>query len=693
MWRLVPSVALICWTTAIAAQPAPDVSSRPVARADLGSGGASVSVPEGAGAPPIAQQPFVQPSVLSEFRPRARDPRRMRPLSLAVAAMEDQRWGDALALAQGDGAIALDYVRWVRLRAGAGTQEDLFDFLGRNGDWPGLPYLKENSEHLLVDAPRDFILAFFKDYAPRKGIGALALAGALEEMGDVERTREVVRAAWVTLALEEEEQAAFLNLYGGLIEELHWARLDAGLWKGWTSNPLRMKPLVSSDRWQLAEARMALRAGGAAGDVPEALTDDPGLAFEAFRKLKGAAKRRALLAQSTSAEALGKPEAWASARRPMARDLMRDGQFKAAYQVASQHFTKSGRDFADLEWLSGYLSLKLNEPERALEHFKRFRNDVFTPISLGRAGYWEGRAYEALGKSDAAVAAYTFAAQYQTSFYGLLAAERAGIPFPEALGGIIPQGDWRAASFTASSVHKAAVLLLASGQDWPAERFWTHLAERQDSEQIALMGQMLADLDQPHIQVMLGKRAASAGLEIAAPYYALPSFARQTWPVPNELVLAIARRESEFDPGVISHAGARGLMQLMPGTAQDVSGDLGVPYSKDRLLSDPAYNARLGSEYLRQMAVRYRGNPVLMSVAYNAGPARADRWETRFGNPRSRTVDIVDWIESIPFRETRNYVMRVTESLPVYRARLGREALPVPFSQELKGSGLLLGAP
>ena len=154
------------------------------------------------------------------------------------------------------------------------------------------------------------------------------------------------------------------------------------------------------------------------------------------------------------------------------------------------------------------------------------------------------------------------------------------------------------------------------------------------------------------------------------------------------MALAIARRESEFDPVVVSYAGARGLMQLMPGTAKQVSRGLGLPYSKARLTSDPTYNAKLGSKYLAELAKDFDGNVVMMAAGYNAGPSRPTRWMARNGDPRRGRIDIVDWVEHIPFDETRNYVIRVSESLPVYRARLGKDILPIPFSKELIGSTL-----
>lgn len=203
------------------------------------------------------------------------------------------------------------------------------------------------------------------------------------------------------------------------------------------------------------------------------------------------------------------------------------------------------------------------------------------------------------------------------------------------------------------------------------------------------MGQMLEDLGLPHVQVMLGKRAAQYGHEVHAPYYALHPLAQIQHPVPTELVLSIARRESEFDPGVISPVGARGLMQVMPRTAQEVAGWLDVEYSETKLLTDPTYNAVLGATYLERLAQQFNGNAVMIAAGYNAGPSRPERWMQERGDPRRGDMDIIDWIELIPFTETRNYVMRVTESLPIYRARLGHDPHPVPFSEELKGSTLL----
>ena len=620
-------------------------------------------------------------------------------LARAMEALRAGNWDQAERAAAPDGQIAVDIVRWHRLRAQEGTARGAIDFVARNGDWPGLPFLKRRSEHAFDDAGTADVLRFFEGHEPGTGTGALALARAHLARGDRSAAELQIVLAWRTLQLTSEERAAFLADWGSVLAPHHTARLDNALWRGWTVDAGSMLPLVDGGWRRLAEARLGLRNDANGVDamiaaVPDALSDDPGLAFErmAWRMRKGRLQSAAELMRDRSASAvsLGEPWAWGRDRRRLARDQMRDGNIRSAYQLAANHGLTEGNDFADLEWLSGYLALRfLDRPDLAIRHFQAFEGAVASPISLGRAGYWLGRAFEASGNPTAALAAYKQGARFQTSFYGLLAAERGGVPSDPALAGRETFPDWRTAAYTSTTVYRAALLLLAAGEDALGKRFLTHLAESLDRTQIGQMGQMLGEMNRPHIQVMLGKRAAQYGLEMPGPYFAVhPRVAATRYPVPQELVLAIARRESEFDPGVISPAGARGFMQLMPGTASDVSRDLGMTYDRGRLLSDPVYNTTLGAQYLADMADRYDGNVVMIAAAYNAGPRRPDSWMERFGDPRTGRVDVIDWIEFIPFDETRNYVMRVAESVVVYRARLGKTPHPVPFSAELRGSTL-----
>jgi soluble lytic murein transglycosylase len=630
---------------------------------------------------------------------------RPRPLGWAMSAVRAGNWDNAARIAQRDGAVAKDIVEWHRLRAGLGTYDDVMAFLKRRPDWPGEPYLRMKSEDAVVAHGDAAVLAFFAGRPPQTPIGVLGHATALRNAGRSGEADARLVLAWRTMPMDAVSQALFITAHEALLKLHHAARLDELLWQGDHAGARQMFDLVGDADRALAETRIALQnrqddVNKLINALPARMGGDAGLQKDRFewriRKGFEDSAKDLLLSQSISADALGQPEAWANRRRALARDEMRNGNPKRAYQIASQHFLESGSNFADLEWLSGYIALRfLNNPKRALTHFKAHDGAVESPISQGRAGYWQGRALQAMGDAEGAAKAYAQGAKFQSSFYGLLAAERGGLPFDLTLAGEKPTQDWRNSALARAPLFQAGMLLQASGELSLAERFWTHLAEQLIQDDAALLGQAAIDMKQPHLAVMIGKRVAQRGITIAAPYYPLHPAIKLDLNMAPEMVLAIARRESEFDPVVQSHVGARGLMQLMPGTADDVARDLGISdlHTTDRLTADPDHNARLGSEYLSQMAKRFNGNVVMMSAAYNAGPTRPARWMDTYGDPREGDIDIVDWIEMIPFRETQNYVMRVTESLPVYRARLGKDPLPRPFTEELIGSTLLSFTP
>lgn len=617
-------------------------------------------------------------------------------LRAAVNAAGAADWAQVTELrGQLENQVSRDVVDWMRLRGRQGSLSECIGFLKRNADYPGLPLLRQRCEYTIArSANAADVLALFDGHLPRTGVGSLRYAAALIQTGrGVEGAAELKRG-WLTFNMSQDEHDAFVTRNGATIADLHEQRMDMLLWRGNDTAARRMMDLVSDDWKKLAEARIGLRnrvegVNKLIARVPSALKGDPGLAFERFlwRARKGIDDRAVelMLERSTSAEALGVPAEWANRRRSLARQFMRDRQHKTAYRIASTHFLESGSDFADLEWLSGFIALrKLNDPKTALGHFERFKGAVETPISLGRAGYWLGRAYAAAGDEAAAQQAYAEGAKYQSSFYGQLAAQRAGIGADPAMSGAEVVPDWREGAFVSSPVFAAAILLQAANQRSLAERFLVHLAETQSREGVAQLAEFALDLREPHIALMLSKQGARMGFELFKTYFPLGFPADVSHSVPPEFALSIARRESEFDPVVVSGAGARGLMQLMPGTAKDMSRKLGVEYSFSGLLSDPSYNARLGTAYLEEMSARYKGNPVLMSIAYNAGPSRADGWRKQYGDPRAEKVDIVDWIEGLPFRETRNYVMRVTESFAPYRARLSGKIAPPGLLEELK---------
>ncbi len=627
-----------------------------------------------------------------------------QPLASALAAMRSGNWENAATIAQRAGPEAVELIEWHRLRAGRGRAHEVLAFLERNPDWPGLALLRRRSEEAFVTASDEDVLTFFEGQTPQTGTGVLRYAAALKAAGRNGEAEAGLVLGWHTLELSRLEHDVFIEMHAPLLAPHHAARLDMVLWRGLSGDAERMLPLVSADRQALAKARLALKAqrdgvNGLIDAVPAALKDDAGLAHDRFnwRVQKGLTDSaiELLLARSGSAEALGEPQRWAGWRAYLARAQMRAGNTDTAYRLAAAHQLSEGSSYADLEWLAGYIALTyMKDTDLALDHFQRFRMAVGTPISLGRAGYWIGRAQDAAEDREAALQAYAEGAQFQTSFYGLLAAGRAGIEVDPNLKGADVPPDWRSAAFTQSSVFRAGQLLLRAGESRTAEQFLTHLAEGLSPAEMAQLGEMALEQNDPHLAVMIGKTAANQGVTLPRPYYALHPMQEMRLPVPMELAKSIARRESEFNPGVVSGAGAQGLMQLMPGTAAEVARDLGLVHEASRVLSDWAYNTQLGSGYLARLGADFGGYIVMVSAAYNAGPSRPIRWMSEQGDPRGTTEErVVDWIEHIPFTETRNYVMRVAESLPIYRARLGQEPHPIPFSAELTGSTVLPLAP
>ena len=613
----------------------------------------------------------------------------------ALSAARDGNWQQAGVVSAQSGQVAADVIEWQRLRAGKGDFAAYRAFLARNGDWPGLAYLRKRGEARIGDeADPAQVIGYFNGTAPQTGAGALALARAHLANGEKARGEAVLIAAWIELEMGEATEKAFLKDHATLLKAHHVDRLDFQLWQGERAAASRMLHLVGDDWKALAKARIALQREAGGIDklieaVPEPLASDPGLAYD--RMAWAVSKRRRdqaadmIIAASENAGTLGQPDNWANWRRTLARQTMRAGDGAKAYALASSHHMIGGSDYADLEWLSGYLALTyLDKPEVALGHFLAFHAEVFTPISLGRAGYWEGRAYEAMGDAEAAKAAYTDGAKHQTSFYGLLAAEKAGVPMDRVLTGLGVAESWRDAGFVDGAVFQAAALFFEAGQTWETVRFLKHLAESLEEADLVRLTDYTLTLGDPFLAVKVGKQAASEGTVAPRAYYPLRPMGDEALPVPEALALAIARRESEFHPAAVSGAGARGLMQLMPGTAREMAGKIGLPYSKARLTSDPEYNIQLGSAYLAHLIDEFGENIVLVSVGYNAGPHRARTWIDARGDPRDPEIDVVDWIEHIPFRETRNYVMRVAESLPVYRARLSGRIEPIELMKELK---------
>ena len=623
-------------------------------------------------------------------------------LAPVLRAAEAEDWATARSLAArvGDPAAAT-LATWLTLSRGQASFADYAAFLAQHPDWPGRDRLRRRAEQAMpAGLPARQVRAFFEDRPPLTGAGALRLAEALRAEGREAEARAEAARAWTTLSLEGPEEAALAAEFASaLTREVHLARLDMLLWRGLGAEALRMAPRVDAGHAALARARAALRADQRDGinalidAVPAALAGDPGLAYERFRwraaRGNDAGALELLRAASAAGEAgLGRPALWADRRARYARQAAREGNPRLAYELASRHYLKptDGYDYADLEWIAGWVALRqLRDPATAERHFERFIAAVNTPISYGRGHYWLGRARADRGDRAGARAAWAEGARHQTSFYGQLAAEAAGIGPDPQLAHTDPPTDWMSATVLSTPLVRAGVMAHWAGDRALSNQLLVHAARQAaNPRHAAALGHLALELDRPEVAVRIAKAAAGNGIVVPQIYYPVTGLARAAGPVRPAIALAIARQESELDPNAVSPAGARGLMQVMPATAEQVSRRLGLAYSRAALTEDWRYNARLGTEYIAGLIDEFGSLP-LAAAGYNAGRGRVREWIERFGDPRGRPLEeVLDWLESIPFSETRNYVQRVLEGAAIYEARIAGRPVPLEAAARLR---------
>jgi soluble lytic murein transglycosylase len=427
--------------------------------------------------------------------------------------------------------------------------------------------------------------------------------------------------------------------------------------------------------------------------VPASRQDNPGFLYDRaqYRRRTGRPEEALPLAaqiEPREAPAVAREDIFRERRLYVPRAL-RNGNFRQAYNLVSNHGLSSGESFADAEWLSGWLMLRfLDQPQRAAEHFAHLSENVSAPVSRSRALYWRAEAARALGQADEAERLLAEAARHNFTYYGQLAATRgdrtAMLSLPETAY-VSPEARAR---FAGRELVRALRLMSEVGAQRDFESIAFYLDDTLDDPmEIELLSQMARE--QSYHRTAL--RSAKAGLfrgvvatNAAYPLVELPSAVRSRGRPEPALVLAVIRQESEFDPAAISNANARGLMQLIPSTARMQARREGMTYERAALTSDPEYNMTLGSAHLAQLIDEFGGSYVLAIAAYNAGSHNARSWIGDWGDPRSRSVDVVDWIELIPFAETRNYVQRVMENLQVYRHRLAGTPSPIELERDLQ---------
>lgn len=584
-------------------------------------------------------------------------------------------------------------IRWIELTRPdtAASWQELSAFMRDNPDWPNQNALRRNAEAKMPDLPYREVRAWFEARPPLTTTGLFRYVDALMETGASDKAIELVRRRYVEGGFGRVEEQDFRKRYVGLLRPAdHWARLDRMLWDGDDDGAKRMLPLVDPGRQAVAQARMALAgmAGGAEGalaKVPSQLSNDPGLLYERARwRRRKDQDAGALELLAKAPKDMGRAEAWWTERHIIARRLMETGQHARAYQLAADHGTKDGLAFAQAEFLAGWLALRfLDKPDQALKHFEVLTRGTTSPVSKSRGAYWSGRAAEALGDKGRAKAFYEAAMSYGSTFYGMLAVDKLGLPAGSSIPKERPLTAEAKKAFQRNELARVARLLARiEGKDSDRlELFIRRLgSEAKTADEYRQTSELALELGRQDLAVFNARGALQDGFVILEAGY--PELDTRLNPRPERgLVHAIVRQESTFAPAVVSPAGARGLMQLMPGTAQQVAKGLGLRHTHEKLTRDPDYNVRLGTTYLQELIDRFGGSYVLAIASYNAGSGRVGNWLKEFGDPRASGVDVVDWIETIPIYETRNYVQRVLENLQVYRARLGDA--PVPLTTDL----------
>jgi soluble lytic murein transglycosylase len=621
-----------------------------------------------------------------------------------LTAAESGDWSGVAQLR--DGATDPLVRRMLQWRWAASTEAPLYfadiaQALRELEGWPGRTTMRARAEQAILDSrlsPAERVAFLRQEQGPATGDGRMALALALRELGQRSDANEIARNAWREDALSPAVEARALDAFGFSAED-HAARVGMLLWRDQRSAAQRLYPRLAPGDRQLAIARIALQTRQRRGlqavvdAVPASRRADPGFVFDRaqFRRRAGRPEEAMPIAAEINASAaplIARADIFRERRLYVPR-AMRAGQYRVAYNLVANHGLSSGEAFAEAEWLAGWLQLRfLDNAARAAEHFSHLSENVSAPVSRARALYWRAEAARALNQTEEAERLLTEAARFNFTYYGQLAATRGNRTATLSLPPIARVSDETRARFQNRELVRALRLMSETGSARDFESIAFYLDDTlDDPAEIELLAQMAREQSYPRTAL----RSAKAGLfrnvvaaNAAYPLIELPAQVRTRGRPEPALVLAIIRQESEFDPSAVSHANAHGLMQLIPSTARAQAQREGMTFQRGALTSDPSYNMTLGSAHLADLIDNFGGSYVLAAAAYNAGSGAVRNWIADYGDPRSSSVDVVDWIELIPFSETRNYVQRVMENTQVYRHRLAGEPTPITLEADLR---------
>jgi soluble lytic murein transglycosylase len=593
---------------------------------------------------------------------------------------------------------------WINADPGALSWQEVGTFLDNHPDWPLADRHQRNAEQQITDnASPDAVLAFYRQRQPVSGKGKRAAALALIANGRVEEAKDYLRAAWVEHDWSTSDERRFVANYGQYLSPAdHAAKADRQLFEIKATATKRLLPYLTGGDKRMAAARIALlrRDSNAVSLLNNLSADqkkDSGVLHAATRYYRRGDNEPTAIAYARqaplNAETIRNTERWWTERRLLARWALKNGRYEDAYAMAAFSGLTEGGSFADAEFMAGWLALRfLQDPAKAKPHFAYLDAGVTAPISKARAQYWLGRTFEAEGAAERAVQHYDVAAAYPFTYYGQLAFERTSNSSANTFPAAVPAREEEKALFSSRPLVHAMRILAELDQDRHFIAFARALDDQlQTPGEYVEYERFMMEQGKVFLSVRAGKVAVKNGADaphVSYPLIYVPKQAQDF--AEHALILALSRQESEFNPRAYSSARARGLMQLLASTAKITARKEGFPYNRARLMDDPNYNMVIGAAHLSHLLERFDGSYIMTLAGYNAGPHRVDRWIGEYGDPRQPDVDPVDWVEMIPFSETRNYVQRVMENVQIYRARLYDQPIAGALARDLvRGGGTI----
>ena len=615
----------------------------------------------------------------------------------AISEMQKSKWTTSLKIAKKakDKSI-YNFIQWKHLLT-SGNQASFYDyklFIDQNSKYPRIGRLKYLAEHKLSTAkisPKK-IIDWFDSKEPLSGYGKMIIGESFILTGNKDKGKKLIKEGWITADLSKNELKFFRKKFKKYLNaDDYIKRADYLAWNNKYWDLKRMLRYLPKDYELLYTARQILMTRGygvdqAIKNVPEKFKNDAGLNYD---RLKWRRKRgrvdsslEILLSIKNDKNYLVEPEKWWKEREIISRALIYKKKYETAYKISSNHGMSKGSDFAAAEWMSGWIALSfLNDPLIAKDHFQNFYKNVNYPISTSRGAYWLGRTYEKLGDKEQSMYWYDIASKYLTTYYGQLAFLKLDPSGKFELNKDMEIDDKYRYIFFNKELVKITYLLDELKKDKYTKFILRHLANdniQKGSEVLA--AELATNIQRYDFAIQISKISSYQKRfhnKFNYPIISTPKKINGRKIPESAFILSIIRQESEFDLSANSHAGAKGLMQLMPYTAKLVSKQAKLPYSKSRLTSDPEYNINLGSHYIAGLILQYEGAYPFAIAAYNAGPNRVKFWKKINKNPQKKQINYVDWVELIKFRETRNYVQRVLENYNVYRYILEKKPIPM----------------